>query len=323
MRAERTLLLGTLSGVGAGALWGLVFLTPEIAGDFTPLQLTAGRYLAYGLLALALLLPRWRSVAAAVGRAEWIALVWLSLLGNIIYYVFVAAAVQMAGIAASTLIVGAVPVVVTLVASRESDAVPLRALLPSLALAMAGVGLIGWESLNTGRPNVEAWQQVVGILCAFGALASWSAFAIWNSRWLVRLSHVSSHDWSLLTGVVTGALALVLAVPAFALNAGEHVSADWVRFWGVAFAVGLGASVVGNGLWNRASRLLPLTMVGQMIIFETLFALVYGFLWEQRWPTALEVIACALLVAGVLWCARSHGRPKQPGRVVTEQGVEA
>lgn len=331
MRAERTLLLGTLSGLGAGALWGLVFLTPEIAGDFTPLQLTAGRYLAYGVLALALLLPRWRAVSAAVGRAEWVALVWLSLLGNIIYYVFVAAAVQMAGIAASSLIVGAVPVVVTLVASRESGAVPLRALLPSLLLAAAGIGLIGWEALSTESASRSAgggslWQQVVGILCAFGALASWSAFAVWNSRWLVRLSHVSAHDWSLLTGVVTGALAVVLAVPAFALNAGGHIGADWVRFWGVALAVGLGASVIGNGLWNRASRLLPLTMVGQMIIFETLFALVYGFLWEQRWPTPLEMAACALLVAGVLWCARSHAhgrRPKAQDPIVTGQGSQA
>ena len=230
----------------------------------------------------------------------------------------------MTGVAASSLIVGAVPVVVGVVASRESDAMPLRTLLPSLALAMAGVGLIGWESLSTGRPNVEPWQQVVGILCAFAALFSWSAFAIWNSRWLARLSHVSSHDWSLLSGVVSGALALVLAVPAFAFDTAEHTGADWLRFWGVSCAVALGASIIGNSLWNRASRLLPLTMVGQMIIFETLFALLYGFLWERRWPTTLEFVACVLLVASVLWCASSHGRrPKTGRRAVTEQGAEA
>lgn len=325
MRSDQNLLLGTLSGLGAGALWGLVFLSPEIAGDFTPLQLSAARYLAYGLLAVALLLPRWNTVCQAVGKAEWIALVWLSLLGNIVYYLFLAAAVQMAGVAAASLILGCVPVVVTLVGSRESDAVPLRTLFPSLVLAVAGVGLIGWEALSArpvGGHGAQSgpWEQILGILFAFAALASWSAYAVWNSRWLMRLSHVSSHEWSLLTGVVTGALALVLAVPAFALNVGEHASADWLRFWGVSAAVALGASVVGNGLWNRASRLLPMTMMGQMIIFETLFALAYGFLWEQRWPTALEALACVLLVSGVLWCANSHGRKK---RVAAEEGTAA
>lgn len=167
MRAEKKLLLGTLCGMGTGAFWGLVFLTPEVAGDFSPLQLTSARYLAYGLLALLMVLPRWRSLSQGLGKPEWIALVWLSLLGNIIYYLFLAAAVQMAGVAASSLIVGAVPVVVSVVGSRESGAVPLRALIPSLALAMAGVGLIGWESLSAGRPSVEPWQQGVGIACAF------------------------------------------------------------------------------------------------------------------------------------------------------------
>jgi hypothetical protein len=36
-----------------------------------------------------------------------------------------------------------------------------------------------------------------------------------------------------------------------------------------------------------------------MIVFETLFASLYGFLWKARWPGALEWTAMALLVGGV------------------------
>jgi drug/metabolite transporter (DMT)-like permease len=61
-------------------------------------------------------------------------------------------------------------------------------------------------------------------------------------------------------------------------------------------------------LWNRMSRLLPLTMVGQMILFETLFALLYGFLWERRLPTVLELAAFLLVVASVLSCLAAHRR---------------
>ena len=57
------------------------------------------------------------------------------------------------------------------------------------------------------------------------------------------------------------------------------------------------------------SRLLPLTMVGQMILFETGFALIYGFLWEQRLPTLLESAAFALVVASVISCIAVHRRP--------------
>jgi drug/metabolite transporter (DMT)-like permease len=51
---------GIACGVGAGALWGLVFLAPQLLHDFSPLQPSASRYLAYGAVALAVLAPRWR-----------------------------------------------------------------------------------------------------------------------------------------------------------------------------------------------------------------------------------------------------------------------
>ena len=53
-------LAGVAYGMGAAALWGLVFLAPQLASAFGPLQLTIGRYLAYGLLSLVLIAPRRR-----------------------------------------------------------------------------------------------------------------------------------------------------------------------------------------------------------------------------------------------------------------------
>lgn len=49
--------VGVACGAGAGALWGLVFLAPELVRDFSPLQLSIGRYLCYGALAVLLLAP--------------------------------------------------------------------------------------------------------------------------------------------------------------------------------------------------------------------------------------------------------------------------
>jgi drug/metabolite transporter (DMT)-like permease len=80
-------------------------------------------------------------------------------------------------------------------------------------------------------------------------------------------------------------------------------------FGGVVTTVAICASVLGNAFWNRASRLLPLTMTGQMILFETLFALLYAFIWERRWPAPAETAAVLLLVAGVLSCTAAHRAP--------------
>lgn len=305
-RHNPSLALGIGFGAAAGAAWGFVFLAPELARDFSPLQLSAARYLAYGLVALALIVPRWRAVAPRLGRPEWWALLRLSLLGNILYYVLLASAVQLGGMAMTSLVIGFLPVAVTLIGSRGHGAVPLRRLALTLALGVAGIACVAWQAL--GMPSQSpVTDRLTGFLCALGALAAWTAYAVSNSRWLARLDHVSSHDWSLLTGLVTGGLALLLAVPAFmGSSISDHSGAQWGRFIGVAASMAVVASILGNAFWNRASRLLPLTMIGQMILFETLFALLYGFLWESRWPTALEALAMVLVSASVLAGISAH-----------------
>ncbi|GAB3453253.1 DMT family transporter [Insolitispirillum peregrinum] len=297
---------GVLFGMGAGMMWGLVFLAPEVIRDFSPLHLTAGRYLAYGLLALLLIVPRWRVIRHHLTRREWAALFRLAFLGNTLYYILLASAVQLAGIALTSLVIGFLPVAVTIIGSREHNAVPLRALIPSLLLCAAGAVCIGWYAL---RDFSAAPDTVIGLLCAIGALASWTTFAVNNSRWLARVDPLSAQDWNLLTGLVTGAqaLGLIPLVLLFAPTASHDLQA-WGKLTAVSLTVALLASIVGNKFWNQMSRLLPLTLVGQMILFETVFALLYGFLWEQRWPTALEGTAFALVVLSVLSCLSGHQR---------------
>ena len=294
--------LGIVAGIVAGAFWGLVFLAPELTRGFTPIQLSAGRYLAYGLIAAILVSRSWRRLFATLTWREWKALAWLSFAGNIIYYYFLAKAVQTGGIAMASIVIGLLPVMITLVGSRDAGAVPLRSLVPSIFLSTAGLCCISWQQLQSG--------SLAGLLYASGALASWTAYAVGNSRWLARLQSVTPHEWSMLTGLVTGAEALLLAVPALSSGAPQHSAAEWLYFAAVVTSVAILCSIIGNGFWNYASRALPLTLTGQLIVFETLFAALYGFLWEARWPTVVETLAMALLVAGVASCALAHG-PKR------------
>jgi drug/metabolite transporter (DMT)-like permease len=304
-----THLAGVACGAGAGALWGLVFLAPELVGQFGPLQLTIGRYLCFGLIAAALLAPRWRSLVARVPRRQWLSLGWLALAGNTLYYILLSGAVQSGGIAMTSLVIGFLPVAVTLIGSRDRGAVPLPRLLPSLLLCAAGAACIGAQALGEGNTRPTG-AQLLGLLCALGALACWTVFAVGNARCLARFRQISSHDWNLLMGLAAGTQSLLLIPLALALESGGPGAADWARLGAVSAGIAILASIFGNLLWHRTSRLLPLTLVGQMILFETLFALLYGLMWEGRLPTPLELAALACVVLSVLSCLAAHRSPR-------------
>lgn len=309
---------GVLFGAGAGALWGLVFLGPALLQDTHPLLMTIGRYLCYGLASALLLWPRWRKVRAALQAREGWALLQLALVGNVLYYLALSAAVQAGGIALTSLIIGFLPVAVTVIGSRDAGAVPLSRLRWPLAWCAAGALCIGAQAMGPS-PGPASGQLVRstgwGVVLAVCALVAWTWFAVRNSRHLQRLPAISTHEWNLLTGVMTGALALLLIpVAVLALDAGW---ADVTpRLAAVSVGVALAASIVGNALWNTMSRLLPLTMVGQMILFETLFALLYGLIWEARWPSPLEAAAFACVSLGVWTCVAAHRAPPgEPGAI--------
>jgi drug/metabolite transporter (DMT)-like permease len=74
----------------------------------------------------------------------------------------------------------------------------------------------------------------------------------------------------------------------------------------VCLFLALCGSWLANGLWNACSRRMATSLSGQMIVFETLFACVYGFLFSQRVPGLMEVASIVLLVGGVVWAAKRH-----------------
>ena len=306
---------GVAYGVMAGALWGTVFLVPRMLPDFSPLLLSAGRYTMYGLVSLAAALPMARSLLSRLTREDLAALVKLALAGNLLYYILLTAAVHLVGIAPTSLIVGVLPVTVTLLGRRDHGAVPLTRLAWPLAMVLAGIACINVDvfaassALTHGAP-VSILTRLAGLACAVGALACWTWFAVENTRYLQRQNHFSGNEWSVLWGVVTGALGASLWLVVAVLPSGSLQrtlgSERWHSFWLLNLGLAIGASWLGNGLWNAASKRLPLTLSGQMIVFETLFALLYAFIYDHRLPRPLEMAAVALLVAGVSWSVRQH-----------------
>jgi len=314
------MLTGTAFALAAGLMWGLVFVAPLLLPGYPALQLSFGRYLAFGLIALPLAAIDRRGLAA-LSRADWREAMKLSVVGNLLYYLCLAGGIQRAGGPLPTMIIGTLPVVIALVSNRRDAArdgrLPWGRLAPTLGLIAAGIALVNLGELRALRStgHVDLGRYASGAVLTIGAVACWTWYPIRNADWLRAHADRSPRTWATAQGLATLPLAAAgyaawLAWEAatgsrFALPFGPM---PW-RFLGLMVSLGLLASWLGTLCWNEASQRLPTTLVGQLIVFETLAALTYAFVLRGSLPPATTFAGIALLVAGVVWALRIRPEP--------------
>ncbi len=317
------MLLGTTFALVAGLLWGLVFVVPLLLPEYPAALLSVGRYLAFGLIALPL---AWldRARLRELTRADWIEALKLAAVGNLLYYLLLAGAIQRAGGPLPTMIIGTLPVVIAICSNLRGGAVarrdgrlPWLKLAPSLLLIGAGIALVNHAELTALRadPSLDLGRYALGALMAVGAVACWTWYPIRNADWLRAHADRSPRSWATAQGVATLPLALLGALllgpwlvahgEGFALPLGPTPG----EFIVLMLATGLLASWLGTLCWNEASQRLPTTLAGQLIVFETLAALAYAFVLRGQWPSLATFSGIALLVAGVLTALRVRPEP--------------
>src|SRR5262245_46580329 len=115
------MLIGILCGLAAGALWGLSFVVPKLVPSWGAMELTIARYIVYGAVSLAALLITERAALRRADARFWGSAILLGSLGYTIYYACVAVAVRLAGVPLTTLIIGTLPVTITLTARFAGD----------------------------------------------------------------------------------------------------------------------------------------------------------------------------------------------------------
>lgn len=310
---------GVLAGVLAGALWGLVFLYPRLTPEFSPMSQMVLRYVCYGLFAALL---SWRALAlvwARLTRDDWRMLVKISVQANIFYYVCLATGVKFGGIAPTTLIIGMLPVTIALVGAQHDHAsLGWRRLLGAMGLMASGIVVIAYDLFVHADAQLTStpWQKALALLAAFAALVLWTLAAVNNARYLRSHDAIEPKTWSDLCGVTTavlalGMLALGVLIAQFAPNSIFAINTDmelpWLKFLLIGgVVIAFLASWLGNILWNVASHALPISLSGQMLMSETLFSLIYGFVYDGRMPRPLEWLAMVLALSGVVWAIRLH-----------------
>ncbi|MCB2021771.1 MAG: DMT family transporter [Rhizobacter sp.] len=311
--------IGTLYALAAGLMWGFVFVAPLLLPDYPAALLSFGRYLAFGLIALPL---AWldRRRLRALTRADWWAALELALIGNIVYYLLLSAAIQRAGGPLPTMIIGTLPVVIALVSNRRDarrdGRLPWARLAPSLLAIGVGIAMVNRAELAALAPGADLAAYALGALFAVGAVACWTWYPLRNADWLRAHGNRSPTTWATAQGLATLPLALAGylgfliwsstgGAGGFALPFGPRPALYVVLMVLIAFF----ASWLGTLCWNQASQRLPTTLAGQLIVFETLAALAYAFMLRGQAPGGATLAGIALLVVGVSWALRAKPEP--------------
>lgn len=312
--------LGTLFALAAGLMWGLVFIAPLLLPEYPAALLSFARYLAFGLIALPL--AWWdRTRLAQLTRDDWIEAFKLSMVGNLLYYLCLAAAIQRAGGPLPTMVIGTLPVVIAIVSNfrdaHRDGRLRWARLAPSLACIAAGIALVNHVEIGHLRadPQADTGRYALGALLAVAAVACWTWYPIRNADWLRAHPDRSPRTWATAQGIAT-LLPAFFGVVGFWVWSAASGSAFPMPFGptpglfiGLMLAIGLLASWLGTLCWNEASQRLPTTLAGQLIVFETLAALSYAFILRREMPAAATLAGVALLVAGVIWALRSRPEP--------------
>ena len=264
-----------------------------------------------------------RQALARLERSDWIEAAKLALIGNLFYYATLATAIQLAGAPVPTLIIGTLPVVIAVSANLldrrrggGEDSAPWLRLAAPLALILSGLLVVHADSAaQTGAGG--GGDYLVGLAFALCALACWTWYPIRNSRWLRARGPGLSRAWATAQGLATLPVAVAAGIGYWlwdSMTATGAAGFAWplgprpLLFVLMCLLLGLAASWLGTLLWNQASHLLPAALVGQLIVFETLAALLYAFIWYGRWPTLAEAAGIVLLILGVIGGVRVFRR---------------
>jgi drug/metabolite transporter (DMT)-like permease len=316
MTTRAALVSGTLFALAAGLMWGLVFVAPLLLPQYPAAVLSVARYLAFGLIALPL--AWWdRRRIAELTRADWFEAAKLALVGNLLYYLFLAGAIQRAGGPLPTMIIGTLPVVIAVVSNRRDAQRDGRLawgrMAPSLLLIAAGIALVNRSELQQLAADADLGRYASGALLALLAVACWTWYPLRNADWLRHHPGRSPSTWATAQGIATLPLAALGAALLAITGAGDGFTLPLgptpALFLGLMFAIGLFASWLGTLCWNEASQRLPTRLAGQLIVFETLAALAYAFMLRGAFPAPATVAGIVLLVAGVLWALRARPAP--------------
>lgn len=296
-----------LAGVVSAAFWGILYIFPLLLPEYSSFQTGIGRCCVTGLFSI-LLVFYFRDEIRKLKRSDWMVALRLALIGCLINFMAQLYCSDFSGASIAGLSTGIIPVILTLY-SNERDrklgrwSVPLKPLIAPTLLIFFGFVLCNYSEFVTNPMSSSPLKFMIGV--ALGLLHSiiWTWYPIANADWIKANPQVNVLAWTSLIFALLFPFSIVLYL--FGLSgilSGFEYSllgpTPW-RFIAVMLVGGIVSSWGAMTLWNYMCKRVPTSLAGQMMVLETLFAMLFGHVLQKRFPTWDLIAGTVLLVIGV------------------------
>lgn len=301
-KPDRRLAVGILAGIGAGMLFGTDFVPGQILKDISSLEFYVGRAFFFGLFSLIFCRRAVPAFLAFSARDKLYALA-LNAAGFWLYSFMLFWSIQHGSPVVTTIVVGTMPATIALASKNLRQLGWLFVL--GLAIIFAGLCVLHAGSFSHLMDHgLAAW------LLPFGSLGLWTWYAVANSAFVARHPELSKTDMVSIMGLMTFAILMAMgAVMVDIPRVLHHPQFGAYVFW--TAVLGIGSSWAGFWFWNICSKNCPPTVSGPLLVSETMFGLIYTFIYQQRMPSPAEASAILMFALGALLVIYAESRPSQ------------
>lgn len=298
----------------ANCIWGIAFLIPHVLSEYNSVLISIGRYLIYGIITL-IIFPFTVKNYKAFFKKQYIKTALLfAFTGNIGYYCFLVLAIENIGVVITALIIGAMPITMAIYGNILNREYSFKKMIVPIILILFGLSMLNLMKYgNIMVDNTDKIHSIFpGILYAIIALGMWTWYGVANANFLKKNSEISASSWSTFIGIATLFIALIalpflyFITPAAIDQIRNNINITYLLPLILGCLIlGVVVSWLATILWNKASRDLPVTLAGQLIVFETIASIFYSYIVDKKVPMTLEVISMLIIIAGILLAIRT------------------
>ncbi|MBA3271980.1 MAG: DMT family transporter [Acidobacteria bacterium] len=276
-------------------IWGSNFSVVKYAlRDFPEIPFNALRLmLASAVFLVAIAVVRHRAKAglrppeAPLTRQEWRRVVFLGLVGTVLYQLLFLGGVARTSVANAALIFGCTPVSVAILASIAGHDRLTAPRWAGAALSLAGIYAI------VGHGASLSTATLTGDALMFGGMLCWSIYSVGAQPLLQRHSPLVVTGWAMITGAMM--YLVVAAVPMMRTN----WSAISATSWFLMAASSLLALSFSYMVWYTAVQKIGSARTAIYSNLTPIVAMIVAALWLGEQITRVQVFGTALVLGGL------------------------
>jgi drug/metabolite transporter (DMT)-like permease len=305
---------GIVYALMACFIWGLIFVVPEWMESYTAIEVAIGRYIVYGTVSALFFLKILLNKHIHFSREVWLKALYFSLASTFGYYTCLVLGLRYASPAICALVIGISPITIAFYGNwRQKETAFKNLIIPSILI------LIGLVIINV--PHIETTdspgEYALGLVFAVISLLCWSWYVVANARFMRYHPQIDPNQWSTLIGVATLLWVFVFTIILILFFEDQFHMEKYItpnealtNFWVGSLVLGLLCSWMGAFLWNKASLYLPVSLAGQLTVFETIFGVIFVYMVTKSVPSTLEVVGILILLTGVIVGIRHFSKKK-------------